>query len=421
MKRSLTSRHGDRQNMGEFALPRRSYLKLTYNGVDATDEFDSEAFEYNDSASGEADTISLTVNNQTGKWVNNYMPHDGDYVDAQICVENWTGDGDNRSVACGQFELDSFKASGFPSVASLKGISIPIRRDFNVTAKNKNYSSTTVKSILSEICSDAGIELVYESADYGIEETEQSGKTDMAFAFELCADHNLAMKIYNNKLVVYDQTDYEKKPAAYSINLSEMQKYTYNCTKSQLYDGVEIQYTNPDSDDTLTYSYSVPGTEGKRKLFINEQVETYREAEIRAKSRLLENIRAAVSLSVTVKGDTKHMAARNVNITGLGKLDGVYFVDSVVHSKSAKGAYTCRLNMHLCVTHTTFSDAQASAEPETASGTTYVVKTGDCLWSIARGFYGSGAKYTIIFNANRDIIKDPSLIYPGQVLKIPAE
>ena len=49
--------------MGEFALPRKSYLNLTYNGVDATDEFYSEAFEYMDFASGEADTISLTVNN----------------------------------------------------------------------------------------------------------------------------------------------------------------------------------------------------------------------------------------------------------------------------------------------------------------------------------------------------------------------
>lgn len=407
--------------MGELELPRKAFLKLNYNGVDATEEFYSESFEYTDSASGEADTISLTVNNQTGKWFNSYMPQDGDYVEAHICIENWNGDGDNRSVACGQFELDSFKASGYPSVASLNGISIPIRSNFNVTTKNKNFSNTTVKDILSGICVDAGIELVYEAADYSIEEIEQSGQTDMAFAFEICQNYNLAMKIYNNKLVIYDQTDYEKKPAAYSINLSEMQKYSYTGMKSQLYDGVEIQYTNPDSDETLTYSYTVPGTEGKRKLFINEQVETYREAEIRAKSRLLENIRGAISLSVTVKGDTKHMAGRNVNITGLGKLDGIYFVDSVIHSKNAQGTYTCRLKLHACVTHTTFSDVQAGAETDTLSGTTYIVKTGDCLWSIARGFYGSGAKYTIIFNANRDIIKDPSLIYPGQVLKIPAE
>ena len=50
---------------------------------------------------------------------------------------------------------------------------------------------------------------------------------------------------------------------------------------------------------------------------------------------------------------------------------------------------------------------------------TYKVKRGDCLWNIARKFYGNGTKYTKIYNANRDKIKRPNLIYPGQVLKIP--
>ena len=123
--------------MGEFALPRKSYLELQYNGLDATDEFASESFSYTDSASGEADTISLTVNNQTGKWINGFMPDEGDYIDARLCVENWDGDGDNRSITCGQFEIDSFGASAYPSTVSIEGVSIPIRTDFNLTTKTK--------------------------------------------------------------------------------------------------------------------------------------------------------------------------------------------------------------------------------------------------------------------------------------------
>lgn len=52
----------------------------------------------------------------------------------------------------------------------------------------------------------------------------------------------------------------------------------------------------------------------------------------------------------------------------------------------------------------------------------YIVKKGDCLWNIARKFYGKGAKYTIIYNANKKVIgSNPNKIYPGQVLKIPKE
>lgn len=62
----------------------------------------------------------------------------------------------------------------------------------------------------------------------------------------------------------------------------------------------------------------------------------------------------------------------------------------------------------------------AENSPAPASNKTYTVVKGDCLWNIAKKFYGSGAKYTVIYNANRDKIKNANLIYPGQVLTIPA-
>jgi nucleoid-associated protein YgaU len=52
---------------------------------------------------------------------------------------------------------------------------------------------------------------------------------------------------------------------------------------------------------------------------------------------------------------------------------------------------------------------------------TYTVKPGDSLWKIAEAHYGNGNKYHAIFEANRDILDNPDLIKPGQVLKIPAK
>lgn len=69
------------------------------------------------------------------------------------------------------------------------------------------------------------------------------------------------------------------------------------------------------------------------------------------------------------------------------------------------------------VTRTVTTNNTAVAKP---SGQNYTVKRGDCLWNIAKRFYGNGAKYTTIYNANRSKIRNPNLIYPGQVLWIPS-
>jgi nucleoid-associated protein YgaU len=50
---------------------------------------------------------------------------------------------------------------------------------------------------------------------------------------------------------------------------------------------------------------------------------------------------------------------------------------------------------------------------------TYTVQKGDSLSKIAKETYGDASKWRALFEANKDSIKNPDLIYPGQVLTIP--
>jgi nucleoid-associated protein YgaU len=49
------------------------------------------------------------------------------------------------------------------------------------------------------------------------------------------------------------------------------------------------------------------------------------------------------------------------------------------------------------------------------------VQAGDTLWAIARDRYGEGLLYVQVFEANRSAIRNPDLIYPGQVFELPAD
>lgn len=83
-------------------------------------------------------------------------------------------------------------------------------------------------------------------------------------------------------------------------------------------------------------------------------------------------------------------------------------------------------------TSTSTSNKPRSNDNKTKSPDAYTVKSGDCLWNIAKKYYGSGAKYTVIYNANKSVIESTAKkygknsssnghwIYPGTKLTIPA-
>ncbi len=58
---------------------------------------------------------------------------------------------------------------------------------------------------------------------------------------------------------------------------------------------------------------------------------------------------------------------------------------------------------------------------EIRTGSSVIIRRGDSLWRVARRSYGAGIRFTTIFEANRDQVRNPHLIYPGQVLKVPEE
>ncbi|MBR1981117.1 LysM peptidoglycan-binding domain-containing protein, partial [Candidatus Proelusimicrobium excrementi] len=288
----------------------------------------------------------------------------------------------------------------------------------------------------SSIASSAGIGLYFSGQDYTIKEIEQSDQEDVNFAFQLCSSYNLAMKLYNKKIVVFDQVEYEKKNASLTIRRADVESYSIKKGMTRQYDGVSISYTDGILNKTLSYKFMLK--EGTRILKLNEKASSLQDAEVKAKAKLLAHNRQCQTMSVTVKGDTKYISSKCVNVSGFGKLDGKYYIDSVTHNKDAGSGYTCTLEMHLCiivkgVTVATVQsgDTVKKAASSSTASKTYTIVSGDTLWKISTKQLGSGAKYMQIYNANSGTIESAAKshgkssssnghwIYPGTVLTIP--
>ena len=116
---------------------------------------------------------------------------------------------------------------------------------------------------------------------------------------------------------------------------------------------------------------------------------------------------------VTLKGYAKSQEAREKCILMAGNVEGVGRVEADLLEVEA-------VKVAPAATESAPAEEAAGTAPEAAGETRfYTIQRGDTLWKIASDAYGNGARYTDIFEANREVIEDPDKIYPGQKIRIP--
>ncbi|MEG3620272.1 Ig-like domain-containing protein [Magnetovibrio sp. PR-2] len=93
----------------------------------------------------------------------------------------------------------------------------------------------------------------------------------------------------------------------------------------------------------------------------------------------------------------------------------------------APGTYTLRADMIdakgqvLARRELPFQRAEPEDTKDLEPGSFIVVQPGNSLWRLAENTYGKGLRYHMIYEANQSLIRDPDLIYPGQIFRLPGQ
>lgn len=109
---------------------------------------------------------------------------------------------------------------------------------------------------------------------------------------------------------------------------------------------------------------------------------------------------------------------------GIKNLDVRYEDGKVVLSGDAESADALEKSVLIAGNVKGVSEVTAdavNAPEQLAKVEYYTIESGDTLSAIAKRFLGKGSDYPKIFEANREVIKDPNLIYPGQKIRIPLD
>ena len=319
---------------------RKSSVSVVYEGTNISSTLENylTSFSFAEVAGGGSDSIKINLSDRSGRWINGWFPSNSDSVSAAITVNDWLCDGDTRKLSCGSFTVDDVSASGEPLQLSIGAVSAPVDKDFSATKRTATWENVTLRYIAETIAAKAGLALVYDGSEINIASEEQNA-TDSSFLSGLCKDYGFSVKIYNNKIVVFEREAYKQKPAAATIVIGDMLSWSYNESLQGTYTGVKYSYTDPIGGEDIEYIYG----DESRLLSANIKADSLADAERKAKAALNAENHSATTMSVKTMGNPSLVAGTNVKIVGIGKPDGKYYIDSITHALG--NGYTTTLSL----------------------------------------------------------------------------
>lgn len=310
---------------------RRAYLDVTYQGVNITADIANDilSFSHNDNASQSADDITITLKDNTGKWINDWFPQKGDKLTAVLVIQNWNSEGTKEQLPLGTFIIDTPEYQLSPPQLNLKGISIPNNNNFTDTPVSKGWNKASLKGIIEQIAAKYGLRVLYDTAiNPQIERIDQNEISDMNFIAEIVQKYGLAYKVSEEQIIIYSQEEYEQKAPVATIKRTGGAVISGSLKTAPTYTGVKVNFTPPKTGKQVSYTF---GSEGK--IFaLNQSATSQAEAEQLAKAKLRELNQEGMTVDLTLIGTLQIVAGVIIALEDFGQFDGRYFVDKVNQS-----------------------------------------------------------------------------------------
>lgn len=311
---------------------------------------------------------------QTGQIAVEGTASKGLRIQAVIGRENWNGDGKDKVLNCGQFELDSVVASGPPATITIKGTSLPYSAAVRQTEKSKSWENYMLSGIANEIARNGGMTCMFLSnTDPSYERVEQYRTSDIVFLQKLCQDAGCSLKVSNNIIVIFDQAQYESKSAVKTIRRGDgYTKYKLSTGENNYYASCRVSYINSNGETITATAYVDKYNEKKKDnqcLEIRQKVSNTAEAMNLARKMLRLHNKYEFSVTFTYPGDPSLVAGCTVMLSGWGAWDGKYIIKQAKHSVSHSG-YTTQITLRRSLGQEAQSD---NSEATTASDTYFSV------------------------------------------------
>lgn len=328
-------------------------FELTYNGRAITQDIAPYVVSatYTDHLTGEADSLDIELEDTDGRWLDRWYPEKG----AELAFR--FGYRGAPLISAGRFDVDELELAGPPSTVRIKGLATGVQ-DAMRTREPRAYEKTTLAAIAQRIAKRHQMTLVGKIEPLAIDRATQYQESDLAFLQRLAAQYGYAFKVTENntRLVFWKTADLHLSAAIRRYAPEDLASWSFRDQVSFVPAGVEVRHHNAKTKKLVVYGVkdgetTVVGASNAGKTTSADTVKVTRRApntasaEAQARAELDRRLLERTSGEIGLEGDPALAAGGNIELTGFGKLSGLYTVTRATHAIVRNAGYTTSLEV----------------------------------------------------------------------------
>lgn len=258
---------------------RKLQLKILYENRDITEYIDKDllSLNYSDSLS-EFDSLDITLQNRELVWLKHWEILKGDKLECWLLLENWENL-NKVEIYIGTFYIDKISYSGAPDIVTISALSVDIISNIMDDKKNRVWEAITFEKIAKDIANECNLELIYHckfNREY--KRVEQKLESYFNFLKRLGKEIGVIIKLYNNRLIIFEEELFEKKTPKFKFNRNNIIRYSLESDDTDTYAGCKISYYDSYLGTKIEEQFFTKQRPGykrntQRVLFINQEKE----------------------------------------------------------------------------------------------------------------------------------------------------
>jgi len=324
----------------------RSQFTVRYAQKDVTSDLSPYllSLTYTDYLTDQSDELELELEDVDGRWKNAWYPGKGDTLTVAI---GWQG---QDLVQVGTFQIDEIEFEGGPSTVRIRALAASIGQSLR-TIEHAAFENTTLDAVAKRIAARHGLELTGKIEPIALDRLTQS-ESDGVFLTKLAGEYDYAFKVVGNRLVFHAIADLMASDPIASIAVSDFAPgWRIRDQIKEVPKSATVKSHNPKTNKLVSYSVNNDGTISASPASVSKattsadtakrttRTSNAAQADAKARCELARANREQTQGSASLQGRPRLVAGSVLTLTGAGRLDGNYLIQTSRHTLTRSGGY----------------------------------------------------------------------------------